>query len=145
MQLGAERMRNAPGITVEPLDVDGVPCEWIRPSAIHDERVVLYFHGGGYANGGLDTHRKMIGFLAASTGLVTLSVDYRLAPEHPYPAAVDDGLRVLWWLSSSRAASDRIIVSGDSSGGGLAAAMCIAARDRDWRVPDALVLLSPWL
>jgi epsilon-lactone hydrolase len=145
MQIGAELMPAPHDITVESVDLDGVPCEWIRPAATRDERVVLYFHGGGYAVGGLDTHRKMVGFLAASTGLATLSVGYRLAPEHPYPGAVDDGVRVLSWLMSSGVAGDDIIVGGDSAGGGLAAALCVAARDHGWPMPGALVLLSPWL
>jgi epsilon-lactone hydrolase len=145
MQVGAERMPAPAHVSVEHVDVDGVPCEWIRPAAIVDERVVLYFHGGGYAVGGLDTHRKMIGFLASATGLAALSVGYRLAPEHPYPAALDDCIRVLSWLVASGVAATDIVVAGDSAGGGLAVATCIAARDNGWPMAGALVLLSPWL
>jgi len=146
MQMGAERMPAPVHVSVELIDVDGVTCEWIRPAAIADGRVVVYFHGGGYAVGGLDTHRKMIGFLATATGLAALSVGYRLAPEHPYPAALEDGIQVLSWIRANRgvAATD-LVVAGDSAGGSLAVATCLAARDNGWPMPGALVLLSPWL
>jgi acetyl esterase/lipase len=145
IQRTAERMPAPAGVTVEAIDIDGVPCEWIRPSVVTDERIVLYFHGGGYAVGGLDTHRKMIGFVANATGLATLSVGYRLAPEHPYPAAVEDGVAVLSWLLASGVRTGDIVVAGDSAGGGLAVALCLIARDRGWALPSALVLMSPWL
>jgi acetyl esterase/lipase len=145
MEAGAERMPAPPGVTVDAVDVDGVACEWIRPSEIDVDGVLLYFHGGGYAVGGLGTHRKMIGFIASSARLPALSVGYRLAPEHPYPAALDDGAAVLSWLANNGVPIDRVVIAGDSAGGGLAAAMCCVAREAASSMPRALVLMSPWL
>ncbi len=145
MRLGAERMPAREGVTVEPVDADGVPCEWIRPASVSDRRVILYLHGGGYANGSLDTHRKLVGFLVAATGLSALSVGYRLAPEHPFPAAIDDSIRALAWLVATGVAADDVVAMGDSAGGGLAMAICLAANESDRSGPGALVLLSPWV
>ncbi len=144
MRAAALQMTAAATVAVDAVNVEGVPCEWIRPVGC-DGRVLLYFHGGGYAVGGLDTHRQLVGHLAEAAGLVALSVGYRLAPEHPYPAAVDDAVRVLEWLLAEGVAAEDVAVGGDSAGGGLALATCIVARERGWAMPGGMVLLSPWV
>ena len=145
MHQGADRMPTPPGVSVETVDADGVPCEWIKPATITDARVILYFHGGGYVNGSLDTHRKMLGFLAGATGLAVLSVGYRLAPEHPFPAALDDGVRALTWLTANKVPSGDVVIAGDSAGGGLVLAVTTRVRDAGSETPGAMVLLSPWV
>ncbi len=145
MDTGAGRLPDPAGVTVETVDTDGVRCEWTRPAVVRDQRVLLYFHGGGYANGSLTSHRKLVGHLATAIGMRALSVGYRLAPEHPYPAAVDDGARALAWLTATGVAAADVVVAGDSAGGGLAMAICLAVRERALPMPGALVLLSPWV
>jgi acetyl esterase/lipase len=145
MQKVAARMPESAEVSVEVVDARGVPCEWIRPTVPRGSRSMLYFHGGGYANGSLETHRKMIGFIAAASGLAVLSVGYRLAPENPYPAAIDDGVTALSWLLSTGVSADQVVIAGDSSGGGLALATCLASMERLFARPGALVLLSPWV
>jgi acetyl esterase/lipase len=145
MEAGALRLPAPPDVAVEAVEIGGVPCEWIRPIDADGDGLLLYFHGGGYAVGGLGTHRNLIGFLAAAARVPALSVGYRLAPEHPYPAAVDDAVAVLSWLSANGTPTSNVVVAGDSAGGGLAAAMCVVAREHGWSMPRALVLLSPWL
>jgi epsilon-lactone hydrolase len=117
-------------------------AEWL--SVQHPERVVVYFHGGGYFFCSLDTHRAACGYLARRSKARVLSVDYRLAPEHAYPAAVDDALA--WWqeLLSQGMNPNEVVFAGDSAGGGLALACLVAARDRGLAMPAGILLFSPW-
>ena len=133
------------GSIIEPLSVDGVPCEWVRPAAVvAADACVLYLHGGGYVIGSCNTHRAMASHLAARTGLAVLVVDYRLAPDHPYPAAVDDAITAYEWLLAEGFAADRIVVAGDSAGGGLTLATLLALRDRRRPLPALGIPISPW-
>jgi acetyl esterase/lipase len=133
------------GSIIEPLSVDGVPCEWVRPAAVvAPDACVLYLHGGGYVIGSCNTHRAMASHLATRTGLAVLVVDYRLAPEHPYPAAVDDALTAYEWLLAEGFAAGRIVIAGDSAGGGLTLATLVALRDRGRPLPALGVPISPW-
>ena len=133
------------GTTVEPIDVGGVPCEWVRPgAAVANDACVLYLHGGGYVIGSCNTHRALVSHLAGRTGLPILVVDYRLAPEHAYPAALDDALIAYEWLLTQGFAADRIVVAGDSAGGGLTLATLLALRDRGRPLPALGVPISPW-
>jgi len=132
-----------PGVTVEPLVLGGRPAERLTPAGGTVDATVLLLHGGGYCLGGLHSHRDLAGqlALAASTPVVTL--DYRLAPEHPFPAALDDALRAYRQLVADDPTRPVAIV-GDSAGGGLALATAIARRDRGEPLPAALACLSPW-
>lgn len=124
---------------------DGVPAEWFIP---HDERsnaTIVYFHGGAYVFGSPTSHRHSIARLAVRTGARVLAADYRLAPEHPMPAAIDDAVRVLRWVRESGAPPSRTIVSGDSAGGGLSASALVALRDAGDPLPAGAVLLCPWV
>ncbi len=118
------------------------PAEWL--SVKNPERVVLYFHGGGYFFCNLDTLRSACGYLARKSKARVLSVDYRLAPEHPYPAAIDDA--IAWWqeLLSQGIPPQEVVFAGDSAGGGLALACLVAARDRGLPLPAGILLFSPW-
>jgi monoterpene epsilon-lactone hydrolase len=133
------------GTTVEPLDVDGVPAEWVSPATIAaPDACILYLHGGGYVIGSCNTHRPLASHLAARTGLPVLLVDYRLGPEHVFPAAVDDAVTAYAWLLARGFEPGRIVVAGDSAGGGLTLATLLALRDREIALPALAVPISPW-
>jgi monoterpene epsilon-lactone hydrolase len=132
------------GTTVNPVDAGGVPAEWVVAPEVDESRVVLYLHGGGYCLGSLASHRALVARLSAEAKARVLSVDYRLAPEHPYPAAVDDAVAAYRWLLSEGVAADRIAIAGDSAGGGLTLATLLALKDAGDALPAAAVPLSPW-
>jgi acetyl esterase/lipase len=133
------------GTTVEVVDVDGVPSEWVRPAVVAaPDACILYLHGGGYVIGSCNTHRPLASHLAARTGLPVLLVDYRLGPEHVFPAAVDDALAAYAWLLARGFDPGRIVVAGDSAGGGLTLATLLALRDRGMPLPALGVPISPW-
>ncbi len=106
---------------------------------------MLYFHGGGYAVCGIDTHAKMCSIMAKHSGTKFLLLDYRLAPENPYPAAVEDALEAYNWLLVNGYTADKIILGGDSAGGGLSVATALSLRNQDAAMPKAIYCLSPWL
>jgi len=135
------------GTRVEKVDIDGLSAEWVRARdvPVGDARTILYFHGGGYIAGSCATHRDLAARISAACGARALVVDYRLAPEHKYPAAFDDGLRSFRWLREHGVASQQIAIGGDSAGGGLALATLLALRDGGEELPGAVFLLSPWL
>src|SRR4051794_22981282 len=120
-----------PGLTTTPVQAGGVRCEWVDMPGVDESRAVLYFHGGGYTTGSLNTHRRFVALLSERTGARVLNVDYRLGPEHPFPAAVDDALDVYRWLVSDDGGcidASHVVFARDSAGGGLAAAALIAVR-----------------
>ena len=116
-------------IRVEPTRANGVPAEWTEAPGADASRVLLYLHGGGYVAGSLDSHRPMVAEAGRQAGLRTLALDYRLAPEHPFPAAVEDAVAGYRHLLDLGFAPGRIAIGGDSAGGGLAAATLVALRD----------------
>ena len=130
--------------SIEDMDADGVPIRIYRPVETDEPSMALiYFHGGGWVTGSIETHDGPARALAKRAGIVVVSVDYRLAPEHPFPAAVDDAWAATSWVTSHaeelKLDADRIGVGGDSAGGTLAAV--VARRGRDHAVPIALQLL----
>jgi len=138
------------GATTAVVDAGGAPARWVAVSddpGADDGRsaVILHFHGGGYVMAGSHTHLGMLSRLAASSGGRVLSLDYRLAPEHPFPAAPDDALAAYRWLLDAGIAPGRIVVAGDSAGGGLAMGLLVAARDAGLPQPAGAALLSPWV
>ena len=133
------------GTHVDPVDAGGVPAEWVNAPDADAGHVVLYLHGGGYCLGSLNTHRNMAGRISAATGSFVLLADYRLAPEHPHPAAVDDGVEVYRWLLQNGTDPTRTAIMGDSAGGGLVVATLLALRDRGEPLPGAAVCMSPWV
>ncbi len=122
----------------------GVPAEWITTDDSSEQRVVLYLHGGGYISGSPQTHRSVIGEIARATGARVLAPDYRLAPEAPYPAALEDAWTVYWWLLQQGVRPEQLVVAGDSAGGGLTIALLVALRDAGLPLPAGAVCLSPW-
>jgi len=133
-----------PGIEIETGELNGVAVEWITPDRAHPSRIFFHLHGGGYVLGNPAASRNFTSEFARLTQCRVVSIDYRLAPEHPFPAAVDDAVsayRAL--LSQGRDAGD-IAIGGESAGGGLAVATLIAARDKQLPLPASLVAMSPW-
>ena len=119
-------------------------AEWLRPRGAHPTRVLLYLHGGGYVLGSLNTHRSLVGSLAQRSGLNVLTINYRKAPDHPFPAALDDARRAYRWLLRQGHQPHDIVVAGDSAGGGLALALLLALREAGEALPAGGVGLSPW-
>jgi monoterpene epsilon-lactone hydrolase len=126
------------------VDAGGVPAEWIEMPGAVPGRTILYLHGGGYVIGSPATHRSLVARISAATRARCLAIDYRLAPEHPFPAAVDDAVAAYRWLLSQGVERSRLVVAGDSAGGGLTLATLIALRDAGGPLPAAGVCLSPW-
>ncbi|HUD38498.1 MAG TPA: alpha/beta hydrolase [Streptosporangiaceae bacterium] len=125
-------------------ELNGVPAEVITTGSVGADRVVVHFHGGGYCVGSPGMARTWAARLSAAAGCQVVLPDYRLAPEHPYPAAVDDARMALDALLTDIAPA-RVVVSGDSAGGGLALALLLARRDAGQALPAGCILLSPWL
>jgi monoterpene epsilon-lactone hydrolase len=129
----------------DPVDAAGVPAEWITtPEALH-ERGIYYLHGGGYTLGSINTHREIISRLSRAARARGLAIDYRLAPEHPFPAAVEDSTAAYRWLLAIGVDPARLVIAGDSAGGGLTVATLVALRDAGDPLPAAAVCLSPWI
>ncbi len=135
----------ASDIKCEPCELNGVSAEWVSAPNASSDRVLLYLHGGGYYRGSIDTVREMSSRMSRASQARVLPIDYRLAPEHPFPAAVDDALTVYRWLLDHGYAPHHIAVGGDSAGGGLTMALLIKARDTGLALPAAGVCLSPWV
>ena len=121
-----------------------VKGEWHRPKNADPGRSILYLHGGGYVFGSPKSHRDMTFALARETAAEVFSLDYRMASEHPFPAAVDDALDAYRWLLGQGRDPAQMVVAGDSAGGGLALALMLSIKARGLAMPAAAVLLSPW-
>jgi salicylate hydroxylase len=131
-------------LAVEEADCDGVPALWVSPpGAAEDAPVVLHLHGGCYVLGSARSSVEVTGRLAATVGGRGLTVDYRLAPEHPYPAALEDALAAYRWLAE-RVAPERILLSGECAGGGVAVALAVALRDAGEPLPAGVHVVSPF-
>lgn len=131
-------------INFKPFREAGLKGEWVRSRAHHNERVVLYLHGGGYFFCSPRTHRPVTTALARQLGGRTLALQYRLAPEFPYPAALEDAVRAYQWLLDHGTLPKHIAIAGDSAGGGLALATLVKLRDLEMPLPAAGILFSPW-
>lgn len=129
----------------KPIKIDHLHGEWIIPKGADKRKVILYFHGGGYALGSPHTHRSMMGQIGKIAGYPVLLIDYRKIPTHPYPAALEDALLSYEWLLKHGYLPNDIIIGGDSAGGGLAVASLLALKDKLQALPAACICLSPWL
>lgn len=136
--------RVAEDIVVENISIKGRRAEWLRAPGVDDARVLLYLHGGGYVMGSANTHRALAGELSRVASAAVLVPDYRLAPEAPFPAAVDDAVAVYVWLIAQGHQPSRLAIAGDSAGGGLAVATLISLREKSLPQPGCAVCLSPW-
>lgn len=133
------------GIEREELTIDGMTAAWTRPEIGHDRRhAILYCHGGGYTSGNLGYARILSAKLAHVTGYEVLSFNYRLAPEHPYPAAIEDAARAWDHLMHLGYGARDVIVAGDSAGGNLALCLTLRLKEQRRMLPRALILMSPW-
>lgn len=132
------------GVDVEKFNIQGLPAEWLVPHTPDQNGTLLYLHGGGYVVCGPDTHRPMVAALARNAKTRALVIDYRLAPEHPFPAAVEDALKAYRWLVAQGTPPESITVAGDSAGGGLTLALLLSLRDAGDPLPAGAALLSPW-
>lgn len=131
-------------VTREQVTIVGRTACWVRTPKVRAGACLLYLHGGGYVMGSLDTHFELMGRLARATGMAVLGLDYRLAPENPYPAAVEDAVASYHWLLEQGYPSGAIVIAGDSAGGGLSMATLLALKDQRAPLPAGAVLLSPW-
>ena len=135
----------ASDITCEKVDAAEVPAEWVVAPGAESRRSLLYLHGGGYVVGSLNTHRDLAGRLSRAAAARVLLIDYRLAPEYPYPAAVEDATTAYRWLLRHGATPAHTVIAGDSAGGGLTVATLVALRDAGDALPAAGVCISPWV
>ncbi|WP_286134262.1 alpha/beta hydrolase [Methylobacterium sp. Leaf123] len=133
-----------PDVVVEPVDAHGVPAEWTSTPTASGGRVLLFLHGGGYVSGSLTSHRHMVAQAGREAGARTLALDYQLAPEHPFPAALEDALAGYRFLLDAGIAPTQIALSGESAGGGLALATVLSLREAGLPLPGCLWLSSPW-
>jgi acetyl esterase/lipase len=143
-RMNARLSRLPEGVEIKPLVVQGMTAEWLIPTGAPQGKMILYTHGGGYISGSCSDHRTIVAKLARSCGIATLVFDYRLAPEHPYPAALEDALAAYRWMLGQAASPADILIAGESAGGGLALALLLAARDEGLPLPSAAVALSPY-
>jgi epsilon-lactone hydrolase len=137
------RAKMPAGVTVTPVTAAEMYAEWITPEGAPQEKVILYIHGGGFMSGSCLTHRMHVAKFALGTGVKALLFDYRLAPEHPYPAAVDDCLAAYRWLLDQGYAPANIVIAGESAGGTLTLATLVALRDLALPLPSGGVSISP--
>ncbi len=141
----AARWYRVPGdIRIQPVEIAGLASAWFSCPESRDG-VVLYLHGGAYALGSINTHREFLGRLTAATQRKVLAINYRLAPEHPFPAALEDSTAVYRWLLSQEIDPGKVAITGDSAGGGLALATVLALRDAGEPLPACTVCISPWV
>ena len=133
------------GVTYAEVDAGGVPAMWCIPEVCVADRVLLWAHGGGFVVGSMHTHRKVAGHLAKATGVRSLVIDYRRAPEHPFPAQLDDAVAAYRWLLSREGIdANHIATTGDSAGGNLCTSLVLKLRDLGEPLPAAILPMSPW-
>ena len=145
MEVSLTQFQLPTDVHCEPVNAGGVPAEWITTPGAVAERVIYYLHGGGYVMGSVNTHREMVSRLSRAANARVLILNYRLAPENPFPAAVDDSTTAYRWLLSIGVDPTQLVIAGDSAGGGLTVAALVALRDAGEPLPRAGVCISPWV
>ena len=143
LELSMRRVQLAADVIREPVSADGVPCEWIIPQSSLPDQVLLYLHGGGFVFGLTPLHLQMGAYLAQNMGMRILMVDYRLAPDYPFPAALEDCVTAYRWLLKKDIMAQNIAVAGDSAGGNLTITMLMKLRDSGNPLSAAAACLSP--
>lgn len=142
---GATRYVKIPeGVEIKPAVIEGIKSEWLIPAGANKNKLILYVHGGGYVSGSCNDHRGFVSKFAKKTGITNLTYEYGLAPENPYPAALEDSVKIYQWLLSSGNKPENILIAGESAGGGLCLALLLALKDRNIPLPVAAVAISPW-
>jgi acetyl esterase/lipase len=132
------------GVNLERFSVEHIPAAWFRSNRAIPGRVILYLHGGGYVVGNIDDYKMICGQMADILKTDLLLLEYRLAPEHPFPAALEDAQMAYRWLLEQGYRPENIVIAGDSAGGGLSLATVLALREAGTALPAAVVCLSPW-
>lgn len=132
-------------VEIQPVNAGGIAAEWVIPPGPTAQRTILYFHGGGYLVGAPKDYREMVSHIARAAQARALTIDYRLAPENPHPAAVEDAVAAYRWLLSTGVDPSRTVLAGDSAGGGLTVATLVSLRGRGDRLPAAGVCICPWV
>ena len=135
----------APDAKCEKVNAGGVRAEWVIAPGCETDRAILYLHGGGYVIGSANTHRRLAYDISAASSARVLVLDYRLAPEHPFPAAIDDATEAWLWLQQQGIPPHRLAIAGDSAGGGLAIATLVNLRNHKLPLPACAVAISPWV
>ena len=135
----------ADDVKLTPIAADGIPGEWSSVAGSDPSRVLLFFHGGGYCSGSIRSHRRMVSEAGRAAKVRTLAIAYRLAPEHPFPAALDDALAAWFFLRQSGIAAAHIAIGGDSAGGGLTAALINFLNATGEEGPGCGWVVSPWV
>lgn len=132
-------------VKIEKVDVNGIPSAWLTMPESIDNNVLLYLHGGGYVTGSITSHQDLVMRISRVSKMRALIIEYRLAPENPFPAAVEDALKAYKWLIEKEGINPQnTIIAGDSAGGGLTLATLIKIRDNHLPMPAAGITLSPW-
>jgi acetyl esterase/lipase len=132
------------GVVCEPVEAGRVPAEWVTTPGADPEKVLFFLFGGAYVMGSVELHRNMIVWLAGELGMRVFAVEYRLAPEHPFPAALEDAMAAYDWLLAQGVDPAKVVFCGVSAGGGLALATMLKLRDDAQPLPRAAILFSPW-
>lgn len=149
MRMGFElmlsRVRFPEDVARETITAGGRPAERLTPPGADPGRILLYLHGGAYVIGSIATHRELAARIGRAAGAQVVIPDYRLAPEHPFPAAIEDAVAVYRWILDQGFSPGRIAIAGDSAGGGLTVATLLSLRDAGVPLPGAAALLSPWV
>jgi epsilon-lactone hydrolase len=128
----------------DKLSIGGRKAEWVLPKKA-GHGVMLYLHGGGYVTGSIRTHKALVSRISSAGNFKALIVDYRLAPEHPFPAALEDAVDAYRYLLSQKFSPHDIVIAGDSAGGGLTMALLLKIRDLNMAMPAAAALICPWV
>lgn len=145
LEMSGQRLRPARDVRWTELQVGDVPAEWVEAPGVRHDRGLLYLHGGGYVSGSRASHRGLTGELSRAANMRVLAIDYRLAPEHPFPAGLDDAVAAYEWLLAHGLTPAQVAIGGDSAGGGLTMATLLSLRERGLPQPAVAVCLSPWV
>jgi monoterpene epsilon-lactone hydrolase len=144
-QTALAQFQPAADVICQAVDAGGVPAEWVTAPGAQQEKVIYYLHGGGYTMGSIGTHREVVSRLSRATGARALLIDYRLAPENRFPAALEDAKTGYRWLLSTGVKPSQLVIAGESAGGGLTVATLMTLRDSHVPLPAAGICMSPWV
>ena len=144
-QSALAQFQPAADVVRQAVDAGGVPAEWITAPGAQQEKVIYYLHGGGYTMGSISTHREVVSRLSRAAGARALLIDYRLAPENRFPAALEDAKAGYRWLLSTGVKPIKLVIAGESAGGGLTVATLMTLRDSQVPLPAAGICMSPWV
>ncbi|MGB1204587.1 MAG: alpha/beta hydrolase [Chitinophagales bacterium] len=144
METIMNRLQMPKGVHFSRFTVNGIAAASFKPKKANENIIMLYFHGGAYALGSVETHKTLIARIARKAGIYALAIDYRLAPENPFPAALDDAISAYKWLLEKKYSPKNIIFAGDSAGGGLTLASILQLKQENMPLPAAAICISPW-